>query len=93
MRDVWNSSQVTESAELLGGSAANRHEDAEREDDSMFVERILPAARKRLVTIDDHISLIEAAKLLLDCHTDLLVVRGRDDYWPASSPRRMWFAR
>lgn len=44
----------------------------------MFVESILPTARKRLVTVDDHISLIEAAKLLLDCHTDLLVVRGRD---------------
>jgi CBS domain-containing protein len=45
----------------------------------MFVERMLPEARKRLVTIGDHISLIEAAKLLLDGHTDLLVVRGSDE--------------
>ena len=45
----------------------------------MFVERMLPQARKRLVTIGNHISLIEAAKLLLDGHTDLLVVRGSDE--------------
>ena len=45
----------------------------------MFVERLLPAARKRLVTIGDDLSLIEAAKLLLDDHTDLLVVRGADE--------------
>ena len=45
----------------------------------MFVERILPAARKRLVTIKDDAPVIEAAKLLLDCHTDLLVVRGGDE--------------
>lgn len=45
----------------------------------MFVERILPAARKRLVTVGDHISLIEAAKLLLDRDSDLLVVRSRDE--------------
>jgi len=45
----------------------------------MFVERMLPVARKRLVTIDGHPSLIEAAKRLLDDHTDLLVVRGADE--------------
>ena len=45
----------------------------------MFVERILPAARKRLVTIKNGAPVIEAAKLLLDCHTDLLVVRGADE--------------
>jgi CBS domain-containing protein len=45
----------------------------------MFVERILPAARKRLVTIKDDAPVIEVAKLLLDCHTDLLVVRGGDE--------------
>ena len=45
----------------------------------MFVERILPSARQRLVTIGDDLSLIEAAKLLLDDHTDLLVVRGADE--------------
>jgi signal-transduction protein with cAMP-binding, CBS, and nucleotidyltransferase domain len=48
-------------------------------DDSMFVERILPAARKRLVTIKNGAPVIEAAKLLLDCHTDLLVVCGDDE--------------
>ncbi len=42
----------------------------------MFVEILLPTARKRLVSIKDDILLFEAAKLLLDCHTDLLVVRG-----------------
>ena len=44
----------------------------------MFVERILPAARKRLITINDDAPVMEAAKLLLDCHTDLLVVRSGD---------------
>ena len=41
----------------------------------MFVERLLPGARKRLVTIADHTPLIEAAKLL-SSGTDLLVVCG-----------------
>jgi CBS domain-containing protein len=45
----------------------------------MFVERMLPVARTRLVTISDYTSLIEAANLLLDGHTDLLVVRGGDE--------------
>ena len=45
----------------------------------MFVERLLLAARKRLVTINDDAPVIEAAKLLLDCYTDLLVVRGGDE--------------
>ena len=45
----------------------------------MFVERMLPTARKRLVTIKDDAPLVEAAKLLLDCHTDLLVVRSIDE--------------
>ena len=45
----------------------------------MFVERMLPIARERLVTIGDHLSLLAAAKLLLDGHTDLLVVRGGDE--------------
>lgn len=45
----------------------------------MFVERLLPAARKRLVTIKDDVPIIEAAKLLLDCHTDLLVVHSCDE--------------
>ncbi|HVB79500.1 MAG TPA: CBS domain-containing protein [Candidatus Binataceae bacterium] len=41
----------------------------------MFVERLLPGARKRLVTIADDAPLIEAAKLLRS-GTDLLVVCG-----------------
>lgn len=41
----------------------------------MFVENMLPTVRKRLVTLDEKALLIDAAKLLLDCHTDLLVVR------------------
>lgn len=45
----------------------------------MFVERMLPAARKRLHTIKEDAPVIEAAKLLLDCHTDLLVVRTGDE--------------
>jgi len=45
----------------------------------MFVERMLPAARKRLVTIKDDAPVIEAAKLLLDCHAELLVVCGNDE--------------
>ena len=45
----------------------------------MFVERMLPVARTRLVTISDHTSLIEAAHLLLDGRTELLVVRDGDE--------------
>jgi CBS domain-containing protein len=41
----------------------------------MFVERLLPGARKRLVTIADDAPLIEAAKLLRS-GTDLVVVCG-----------------
>jgi CBS domain-containing protein len=41
----------------------------------MFVERLLPTARKRLVTTTDNTSLIEAAKLLRT-GTDLVVVCG-----------------
>jgi len=40
----------------------------------MFVERILPVARERLVTITDSALLIEAAKLLGDRHANLVVV-------------------
>lgn len=45
----------------------------------MFVERMLPAARQRLVTINDDAPLIEAANLLLERPTDLLVVRSGDE--------------
>jgi CBS domain-containing protein len=45
----------------------------------MFVERMLAAARKRLVTIGDDAPLIEAAKLLGDRHTDLVVVCRSDE--------------
>ncbi len=44
----------------------------------MLVERILPAARERLITIGDDAPLIDAAKLLRDLDTDLLVVRCSD---------------
>lgn len=44
-----------------------------------FVERMLPTARKRLVTIGDDAPLIAAAKLLGDFHTDLVVVCGSDE--------------
>ena len=37
------------------------------------------ATRKRRVIIDDHVSVIEVEKLLLGCHTDLLVVRSGDE--------------
>jgi CBS domain-containing protein len=45
----------------------------------MFVERMLPAARKRLVTIGDDAPLIDAAKLLGDRHIDLVVVCSSDE--------------
>jgi CBS domain-containing protein len=45
----------------------------------MFVESMLPAARKRLVTIGDDAPLIDAAKLLGDRHTDLVVVCRSDE--------------
>ncbi len=44
----------------------------------MLVERMLAAAQKRLVTIEDDVPLINAAKLLGDLHTDLVVVCGSD---------------
>jgi CBS domain-containing protein len=44
----------------------------------MLVERLLPAARKRLVTIEDDAALIDAAKLLRGPQTDLVVVCGCD---------------
>lgn len=44
----------------------------------MFVERMLPAARERLVTIGDDAPLIDAATLLRDPRTDLVVVCGSD---------------
>ena len=45
----------------------------------MFVERMLPAAHKRLVTIVDGAPLIDAAKLLGDLHIDLVVVCSSDE--------------
>lgn len=44
----------------------------------MFVDRMLAAAQKRLVTIGDDVPLINAARLLSDLHTDLVVVCGTD---------------
>ena len=44
----------------------------------MIVERILPAARKRLITIGDDAPLIAAAALLRDLDVDLIVVQNRD---------------
>jgi CBS domain-containing protein len=43
-----------------------------------FVERILPTARKRLITIAEDAPLIDAAKLLREPHTDFLVACRRD---------------
>jgi CBS domain-containing protein len=45
------------------------------EDEAMLVEQLLPAARKKLVTIADDAPLIQAAKLLR-VGTDLVVVCG-----------------
>ncbi len=44
----------------------------------MIVERILPAARKRLITIGDDAPLIAAAALLRELDADLIVVHDRD---------------
>jgi CBS domain-containing protein len=49
------------------------------EDDLMFVEGMLPTAGKRLVTIGVDAPLIEAAKLLRELHTDLVVVCSCDE--------------
>jgi CBS domain-containing protein len=49
------------------------------EDDLMFVEGMLPTARKRLVTIGVDAPLIDAAKLLRELHTDLVVVCSCDE--------------
>jgi hypothetical protein len=45
---------------------------------TMFVERILPAARERLVTIKNDALLTEAAGRLKDGKTGLVVVCNRD---------------
>ena len=45
-----------------------------KEKDVMSVEKILPAARERLITIRDNALLREAARLLSDRHTNLIVV-------------------
>jgi CBS domain-containing protein len=45
----------------------------------MFVERIVSAARERLVIIKDDVPVVKAAKPLLDRHTDLLAVCGNDE--------------
>ena len=45
----------------------------------MSVERIFSAARKRLVSIGDGAPLIDVAKLLLDSHTDLIVVHSYNE--------------
>jgi CBS domain-containing protein len=44
----------------------------------MIVERILPAACERLITIGDDAPLIAAAALLSDLNRDLVVVRDSD---------------
>ena len=41
----------------------------------MFVDRLLPIALQKLVTITDSAQLIEAAKLLRDAGTDIVAVR------------------
>jgi CBS domain-containing protein len=46
--------------------------------DMLSVDRILPLARERLVTIRDNALLVEAAKLLGDRHTNLVVVCNDD---------------
>lgn len=45
----------------------------------MFVERMLPIARDRLVTIRDDAPLIKAATLLRDLDCDLIVVCNSDE--------------
>lgn len=52
--------------------------DRNRMDLVMFIDGLLPAARKRLVTLVDNAQVIEAAKLLGDAGTDILVVCGSD---------------
>jgi CBS domain-containing protein len=41
----------------------------------MFVDRLLPIALQKLVTITDSAQLIEAAKLLRDAGTDIVAIR------------------
>jgi len=43
-------------------------------DDTMLIERILPTARERLATVSDNALLKDAAKLLCQTHTSLVVV-------------------
>ncbi len=45
----------------------------------MLVERMLPVARKRLLTIRDDAPLIDAARILRDLDRDLLVICDADE--------------
>lgn len=44
----------------------------------IFVEQAMPAAHERLVTLADDAQLIDAAKLLRNVGTDIVVICGRD---------------
>lgn len=44
----------------------------------MLVEGVVPTARQRLVTIAESAQLIEAARLLREARTDIVVVCGSD---------------
>ena len=45
----------------------------------MFIDKILPAGRKRLLTIRDEAPLMDAAKLLREPNADLVVVCNADE--------------
>jgi succinate dehydrogenase hydrophobic membrane anchor protein len=69
----------------LGGSVVRTSDRKDVDDD--FVERMLPVARERLVTIRHDALLTKAARLLDERHTNLVVVcddggaRAMDESW------------
>jgi CBS domain-containing protein len=56
-----------------GGLAARRRAERAREVNAMRVETLMPAASRGLVIIEENTPLQDAAKLLLEADTDLLV--------------------
>ena len=58
----------------------------------MYVERLLPAAREKLVTIADDAPLMEAANLLHK-GTDLVIVCDSAGLWLALSQKRTLLAK
>jgi hypothetical protein len=59
----------------------------------ILVEKIVPVARERLVTVKENALLTEAARFLDGGHINLVVVCDKGGAMVVSSPGRMLFTR